>query len=143
MSVALSLTVTFHLFQEVAAFLQLRIYVISKVLNMDHAWCLLALCRRKVGMGISPIAARFSAVAGFSPKYFSHTWLSGTVADPYSAINKNIVFIFTSHYFQATIVATSLIYSLNPFIAVVAANVWRLMMAISTLMPQLALRPET
>jgi hypothetical protein len=85
-------------------------------------------------MGISPIAARFSAVAGFSPKYFSHTWLSGTVADPYSAINKNIVFIFTSHHFQATIVAPSLIHPLKLFSALLAATVGRLMMAIPTLM---------
>ncbi|KMG74794.1 hypothetical protein SM59_01350, partial [Klebsiella pneumoniae] len=36
--------IAFHLFQEVPAFLQLRINVIRKVLNVDHARCFLAFC---------------------------------------------------------------------------------------------------
>lgn len=83
----------------------LRINVIRKVLDVDHARCFLAFCGSERWNGDLAHRSAFSAVAGFSPKYFSHTWLSGTVADPYSAINKNIVFIFTSYHNQATTVA--------------------------------------
>nr|VUD32151.1 Uncharacterised protein [Raoultella sp. NCTC 9187] len=121
----MSLTTAFHLFQQIAAFFQLRIDVVRKVLNMDHARGFLALCCAEGWNREFTHSSAFFRCSRLQPKILFTHLAEWHGSRPYSAINKNIVFIFTSHHFQATTVAPRLIHPLNHFPAVVAVTVSR------------------